>query len=271
MHGTPLSGLSSRAVTCLLGLAAVLLFSPSPAQATPPRVTIFAAASLTDALDAAIADYEADHDVDIVPVYAASSTAARQIAHGAPAELYFSANEQWMDWLASQDVTLAERTDLLNNRLVLVAAPGTSLEAFTPGAGRPIRALLDDDQRLAVGNPDHVPAGIYARQALESLGEWQALEPRLARADNVRAALALVERGEAPLGIVYRTDARASDRVHSLGVFPAASHKSITYPLALVDPPVSRAARAFRDWLTGSEAMAIFERFGFTPATAGTP
>lgn len=252
-------------------LTALALLAGAPLAQAAPTVNVYAAASLTDALNAAIADYESDHDADIVPVYASSSTAARQVANGAPADLYFSANEQWMDWLGQQDVTLAQREDLLSNRLVLIGAPQEDVEHFTPGAGQPIASLLDDGQRLSVGDPDHVPAGIYARQSLESLGEWQTLESRLARGDNVRAALALVERGEAPLGIVYQTDAQASDKVHQLGVFPADSHKPITYPLALIDPPVSDPAQAFRDWLEGDEAMAIFTKFGFAPAHAGTP
>ncbi|MBZ9560152.1 MULTISPECIES: molybdate ABC transporter substrate-binding protein [Modicisalibacter] len=255
----------------LCQLAALTLLAGASLARATPTVTVYAAASLTDALNAVIADYEADHDADIVAVYAASSTAARQIANGAPADLYVSANERWMDWLAEQDVTLTQRADLLSNRLVLIGAPQEDAEPFTPGAGQPVASRLDDGRRLAVGDPDHVPAGIYARQALESLGEWRTLEPRLARGDNVRAALALVERGEAPLGIVYRSDAQASDKVHQLGVFPADSHQPITYPLALIDPPASDAARAFRDWLTGDEAMTLFTKFGFSPAPTTRP
>ncbi|RAH36459.1 molybdate ABC transporter substrate-binding protein [Halomonas sp. SL1] len=252
------------------GLALALGVAAVPAQAEPgtePTVRIFAAASLTDALDSAIARYEEGHDVDVVPVYASSSTAARQVARGAPADLYFSANEQWMDWLGEQGIELAERADLLQNRLSLIAADDQP-ETFTPGQGTSLSTLLGDDERLSVGDPDHVPAGIYAKQALESLGEWDALAPRLARADNVRAALALVERGEAPLGIVYRTDAMASDRVHQLGLFPLDSHPAIRYPVALIDPPADDAAEAFRAWLAGDEARAIFTRFGFEAAGA---
>ncbi|MFG6137881.1 molybdate ABC transporter substrate-binding protein [Halomonas sp. B23F22_10] len=248
------------------GLALALGAAVVPAQAEPAaKVHIFAAASLTDALDSAIARFEASHDVDVVPVYASSSTAARQVARGAPADLYFSANEQWMDWLGEQGIELAERADLLQNRLSLIAAADEPA-SFTPGEGMPLGALLDDGERLSVGDPDHVPAGLYARQALESLGEWGALAPRLARADNVRAALALVERGEAPLGIVYRTDALASEKVHELGLFPRDSHPAIRYPVALIDPPADDAAEAFRAWLGGDEARAIFTRFGFDAA-----
>lgn len=235
----------------------------APTARAETSVYIYAAASLGDALDAAIARYEARRAVDIVPVYAASSTAARQIANGAPAELYFSANERWMDWLGEQGITLTGRGDLLHNQLVLIAPRDGDTRPITLGAGNALAARLGDGRRLAMGDPAHVPAGIYARQALQSLGEWQALEPRLARADNVRAALALVERGEAPLGIVYQTDARASDRVRALATFPADSHTPITYPLALVGESPSDAARDFRDWLASEQALAIFKDFGF--------
>lgn len=258
-HVTPPRRGRARLAAALI----LLLGATAPAQAEP-TVRVFAAASLTDALNAAIARYERAHDVDVVPVYAASSTAARQIARGAPADLYLSANARWMDWLAEQGVALAARDDLLYNRLELIAAPSAASAPVTPGEGTPLSALLADGERLAVGDPDHVPAGLYARQALRALGEWQALAPRLARADNVRAALALVARGEAPLGIVYRTDALAGDAVHRLGTFPADSHPPIRYPVALIDPPAGEAARAFRDWLDGEAARAIFVEHGFT-------
>nr|WP_244613125.1 molybdate ABC transporter substrate-binding protein [Halomonas sp. EAR18] len=240
----------------------------APTARAEPNVHIYAAASLGDALDAAIARYEASHAVNIVPVYAASSTAARQIANGAPAELYFSANERWMTWLGEQGITLSERSDLLHNQLVLIAPrkdDASSVALDKPGE---LVARLGAGRRLAVGDPAHVPAGIYARQALQSLDEWQTLETRLARADNVRAALALVERGEAPLGIVYKTDARASNRVSELATFPAASHDPINYPLALVGTSPSDAASAFREWLAGEQALAIFQDFGFAAATS---
>ncbi|MDW5377865.1 molybdate ABC transporter substrate-binding protein [Halomonas sp. HP20-15] len=252
-------------------LIAVLLtaLGQPPLARAAPSVHIYAAASLSDALDAAIARYEASHAARIVPVYAASSTAARQIAHGAPAELYFSANERWMNWLGEQGITLTERSDLLHNQLVLIAPRDGDTRPITLDGNHELAARLGDGRRLAVGDPAHVPAGIYAKQALHALGEWQALEPRLARADNVRAALALVERGEAPLGIVYKTDARASNQVHELATFPADSHPPINYPLALVGASPSEAARAFREWLASEQALAIFHDFGFTAAAPG--
>ena len=245
-----------------------LLFTLLPLSASAAeRIQVFAAASLTDAMNSAIASYESQHDVEVVPVYASSSTLARQIANGAPADLYISASEQWMDWLTDQGTTVDQRIDLLANRLVLIAPRGSDIAPFTPGDGTSIAARLGAGERLSVGNTDHVPAGIYAKQALESLGEWQALQSRLASGDNVRAAMALVERGETPLGIVYQTDAEASDDVRQVGIFPDASHTPITYPMAVVTPAPSAATEALRQWLAGDAARRIFTRYGFTPLT----
>ncbi|MDR5858117.1 molybdate ABC transporter substrate-binding protein [Halomonas eurihalina] len=244
----------------LLGTMLLMLASSASAG---ERVELFAAASMTDAIDRAVARFEATHDVDVVPVYAASSTLARQIANGAPAELCISANVEWMDWLGEQGVTLSERADLAHNRLALVAPADTSRKPFTPGDGEPLAARLGESERLAAGDPAHVPAGIYARQALQSLGEWEALAPRLARADNVRAALALVERGEAPLGVVYRTDAEASDGVRLLGLFPSDAHEPIIYPIAVIGANPSEGALTFRRWLESDDAKAIFRAEGF--------
>ncbi|TBW51866.1 molybdate ABC transporter substrate-binding protein [Marinobacter halodurans] len=249
----------------LLFLASLFLATPTLAATS---ISVYAAASLTDAMDAVASAYEAKHDVDIVPVYASSSTLARQIANGAPADLYVSANEKWMDWLGKQGIELNERGDLLQNRLALIAPQDSPVDNFTPGTGKPIVSLLQKGERIATGDPAHVPAGIYAEQALQSLGEWHELQDRLARADNVRAALALVERGETPVGIVYQTDAKASQAVRQLGLFPEDSHKTITYPAALIVPARSSALNDFRQWLAGPEAMAIFQRFGFSPAPA---
>lgn len=257
-----------RRLVSLVFLVAAFTGLSLPANAES-SFRVFAAASLTDAMNAAIAHYERDHDIDIVPVYASSSTLARQIANGAPAAIYVSANENWMNWLREQGIALSSRTDLFHNRLALVAPSNYERERFVPGEGDPLTTLLAPGERLSVGDPAHVPAGMYAKQALENLGEWAALEPRLARGDNVRAALALVERGETPLGIVYQTDALASDRVKRLGLFPQSSHPPITYPVALVTssaaPSASNAVTAFRDWLETETAQSIFQRFGFTP------
>ena len=229
-------------------------------------VHVYAAASLTDAMNTLAGQYEKSHpDVDIVPVYASSSTVARQIANGAPAQIYVSANEQWMDWLGRQNMTLTGRKDLLRNSLVLIAPKASSLDNMTPDAAHPLAEHLQPGERIAVGDPDHVPAGMYARQALQSEGQWDTLEPRLARASDVRAALALVERGETPLGIVYATDAKASSKVRQLGTFPADSHPAITYPMAELGTP-DATTRAFYQWLQGEAAGRVLADYGFSPA-----
>ncbi|WP_027967047.1 molybdate ABC transporter substrate-binding protein [Halomonas halocynthiae] len=250
------------------GIAIVLNASVQAGE----RVHLLAAASLTNAVDEAVALYRETTDVDVVSVYASSSTLARQIANGAPADIYLSANTRWMDWLDEEGVALSERKDLLNNRLVLVAPLGSPIDALQPGEDGALIDALADGERMAVGDPDHVPAGLYTKEALESLGEWEALAPRLARADNVRAALALVERGEVPLGAVYRTDGQASDKVKELGVFPQYSHTPVTYLIALISDGVemspSAEAQALREWLGGAQAREVFERHGFSAADA---
>lgn len=247
----------------LLGL---VLFAASPlAQAATLHISV--AASLTESMEAAIKAYTAQHqDITIVPVYASSSTLAQQIAHGAPSELFVSANLLWMDWLEQQGIALQARTDLLQNRLMLIAPADSALTAFTPGQDGPLTNLLGTRDRLSVGDPDHVPAGLYAKQAMEALGEWPDLEPRLARAHDVRAALALVERGETPIGIVYQTDARSSNRVRRLGLFPLDSHEPIIYPVAVIgDTESNGVASEFLAWLEGEEALEIFVAHGFSP------
>ncbi len=232
------------------------------------HVQVAAAASLTDAFNEAIAVYESRHDVSITPVYASSSTLARQIANASPADLFVSANTAWMDWLEEQGVDVRQRSDLLHNRLALVSASDEVPEHFTPGEGMPLVSLLTARERLSVGDPDHVPAGIYTRQALEALGEWETLAPRLARGNDVRAALTLVERRETPVGVVYQTDAFASDAVRVLGLFPASSHAPITYPVALIGAEQNEAAMALREWLAGEEALSIFAEYGFDTPSA---
>lgn len=245
-------------------LLAIALILAMPASVTAAdNVQVAAAASLTDALNAAIATYEAQHDVSITPIYASSSTLARQIANGSPAEVFLSANVDWMDWLEAQNINVQQRSDWLHNRLALISASAELPEQFLPGDGSPITALLGDRDRLSVGDPDHVPAGMYTHQALDSLGEWAELLPRMARGNDVRAALTLVERGETPVGVVYQTDAFASERVRVLGLFPADTHEPITYPIALIDAEQNAAAVALREWLESEEALGIFAEYGF--------
>lgn len=242
--------------------AAALALGIAAASAAAADTTVYAAASTTNAMSDVISAFTEATTTAVTPSYASSSTLAKQIEQGAPAEVFVSANPKWMTYLGEAGLIVdGTRTDLLGNTLVLIAPADSPVETVEIGAGLDMAALLDGG-RLSVGDPDHVPAGIYARQALESLGVWEATAPRLARANDVRSALALVERGEAPFGIVYATDAAISDGVKVVGAFPEDSHPPITYPAALVaDTPASRALLAF---MQSPEAAAIYDRYGFT-------
>lgn len=254
----------------LAWLSAVLA---APATAPAETVTIFAAASTTDAVaevaEAFAASAGGSTARSIRPVVAASSTLARQIAHGAPADIFLSANVRWMDYLEEEAlIERQSRLTLLSNRLVL-AAPGDSDLQVTLSPDVDLAAKLGDG-RLAIGDPAHVPAGVYAQRALEALGLWQDISGKLAQAANVRAALALVERGEALAGIVYETDAAISKRVKVIDVFPAAVTPEISYPLAIVAGRDSPAVRRVYDFLQSGAAAAIFRRHGFTVAPRGS-
>ena len=231
-------------------------------EAGPP--TVFAAASLTDAVRALSEAWRARSNPAPRLSFAASSTLARQIEQGAPADLFMSADEPWMDYLQQRDlIAPGTRSSPLGNSLVLVA-PADRARPVDLSRGTDLAALLGPSGRIATGDPAHVPVGRYAQAALEWMGQWQALAPRLARADNVRSALLLVERGEAPYGIVYGTDAAASRAVRVVGTFPAGSHPPVTYPFALTrraaDDPRARGLLAF---LAGPEAEPAWTRFGF--------
>ncbi len=238
------------------------------AGAAPEPLTVFAAASLTDALRAVDGVWQAQGGGALRLVFGASSTLARQIQAGAPADLFVSADERWMDELASHDLLVpGTRADLLHNRLVLIV-PAEGSGRGPPAMMTPdfdLAGLLGRDGRLAVGDPGHVPAGLYARQALTRLGLWPAMAPRLAPATDVRAALQLVARGEAPAGIVYATDAAAAPAVRVVALFPPALHDPITYPVAIPRGHDGAGARALLAFLAGSAARAIFVRLGFSP------
>jgi molybdate transport system substrate-binding protein len=232
-------------------------------------LTVFAAASLTDAMTEAGRKFKHSQGVAVRFSFAASSTLARQIEAGAPAGLVALASEDWADYLAKRGMILPEtRISPIGNRLVLVAPPDTladsPLELSDPPTAQEITAALAPPARLSLADPAHVPAGIYSRQSLENLGLWPAVAGRLALTDNVRAALTLVARGEAALGIVYATDARLARQVRILATLPGASHAPIAYPFAIVRDGDSPQARAFLAFLASAEGLAIFERFGFT-------
>jgi len=227
------------------------------------KVTVFAAASLTNALTEVGQKFDQQHHSETVFSFASSSTLARQIAQGAPAQIYLSANQKWMDYLIDNDaVSRDSKVTLLRNSLVLIAPSSAAPANITINKNWDLKKSLTD-ARLAVGDPDHVPAGRYAKQALSYLNLWQQAEPLLARANSVRGALALVERGEAPLGIVYSTDAQLSKAVTLIDTFPAASHKPIEYPLALVNKQPTEGAKDFYQYLQTQDAKAIFSKYGF--------
>ena len=251
-----------RSRFALFSLLAGWVLVPASIGAAEPLI-VFGAASLTDALEEIGRDYGRATGVDVRFSFAASSTRAAQIEAGAPAQIFASANLDWMDHLAERGLIVAgTRIEPIANQLVLIAPAGSRLAAEAPGTADLLK-LLGPQSYLAVGDPDHVPAGMYARQALRSLGQWQAVESRLARANDVRGAVALVERGEVPLGIVYATDARVSTRVRIVGRFPAGSHDPIRYAFAIVEGRDSEAVRTLFEYLTGPEGLGVFERYGF--------
>jgi molybdate transport system substrate-binding protein len=224
-------------------------------------VLVFAAASLKEALDANARAYEAKSGDRIVISYAASSALAKQIEAGAPADLFISADLDWMNYLDQRRlIKSGTRQDLLRNRLVLIApADGKATVNIAPGF--PLARILGKG-RLAMANPDAVPAGKYGKASLEALGVWKDVQSKVAAAENVRAALVLVSRGETPFGIVYRTDAAADPRVKVVGTFPENTHPPIIYPIA-VTASGKPAARALLTWLGQPAARAIFEKHGF--------
>ena len=252
------------ALTVLAVAATVGLPLPvrhADAQARP--VLVFAAASLKSALDDIVAQYEREIGRKVSISYAASSALAKQVESGAPADLFISADLDWMDYLQTRNLIKVDtRKNLLGNRLVLVG-PKDNQTTIPIGPGFPLVELLKDS-RLAMADPKSVPAGKYGRAALESLGVWQAVEPRVAAAENVRAALALVSRGEAPLGIVYQTDAAADPNVRIVGMFPEDTHPPIIYPLALVAGSTNADAAPFRAYLQSAGVRPLWEKHGFT-------
>ena len=238
--------------------------APGSAALPQPTLLVFAAASLTDALAEADRVFSAETHIAVKTSYAASSVLAKQIEAGAHADVFLSADREWMDYLEKRGLLRpGTRHDVLGNALVLIApadsavqlkiAPGFALVAALGGA------------RLASADPDSVPAGLYARAALTKLGVWDEVAPHLARAENVRAALAYVSRGETPLGIVYQTDALADKHVRVVDVFPADSHPPIVYPAAITTVGRPGAAR-YLDFLRSEEARQIFTRYGFSAA-----
>ncbi len=243
--------------------AVAVMLATLPLTARAEDVTVFAAASLKTALDEIAADWQTQTGNTVVISYAGSSQLAQQIQQGAPADIFISAAVDWMDTLQdAEDIVPDSRHDLLGNSLILVAsdpdAAPTEISSSLDLAG------MLGDGKLAMALVDSVPAGIYGKEALTSLGLWDQVEPNVAQAENVRAALALVATGEAPLGIVYTTDAVAEPGVSVVGTFPENSHAPIIYPAALVAESTVAAAPEFLDYLSSDDADAVFEAQGFT-------
>ncbi len=256
-----------RAMT--LVLLSCLLAATHATAATRPPITVYAAASLKESLDAIVKDWRQHTGQSVRVSYAASSLLARQIEQGAPADLMISADTQWMDWLQTRELIRPEsRRDLLRNTLVLIAPVDSDLRAFKLGCLPCWRAALDG-RRLAIAEPDGVPAGRYAREALTRLGVWSELSPGLARADNVRAAMAFVALGELPLGIVYRTDALAEPGVRVVSAIPTRLHARIIYPVAQLRNADATASADFLDFLNSPLADRIFAQAGFDVLAAG--
>lgn len=243
-------------------LAALCLALALPMPAGAADVTVFAAASLKESLDAAARAFQDASGHKVTIAYAASSALARQIENGAPADVFISADTDWTDYIEGKKLVAAgSRRNLLGNELVLVA-PASSPTQLKLVPGVNVAATLGG-KRIALANPDTVPAGKYARAAFTSLGAWDAIAGKVAAVDNVRAALALVARGEAPLGVVYRTDALAERKVRVVDAFPAASHPAIVYAVVTLKRSASPAAPALVAYLGSPPARALFARYGF--------
>ena len=241
---------------------ALLCAAPQIATAQD-TLTVFAAASMKNALDDTNAAFTAATNVKVTSSYAASSALARQLESGAPADIFISADLDWMDYsITRKTVDPASRVNLLGNKLVLIAGKDSKLNNVTIGQGFDIAKLAGKD-RIAVADVNSVPAGKYAKTALINLGVWAAAEPKLAQAENVRATLAFVARGETPIGIVYATDAKVESNVKIVGVFPDGSHPPVIYPVAATSTAKPMAGR-YLQFLKTRQAKTIFEKYGFT-------
>lgn len=236
----------------------------APAAAVQDKtLTVFAAASMKNALDEANTAYTAKTGIKVVSSYAASSALAKQLEQGAPADIFISADTDWMDYSAGKKtINDPTRVNLLGNKIVLIAPKDSKITSVAIGQGFDL-AKLAGDGKIATGDVKAVPVGKYAKAALEKLGAWQAAEPKFAMAESVRAALALVSRGEANLGIVYETDAKVDAGVKIVGAFPADSHPAIIYPVAAT-ATAKTDSTGYLAFLRSSAAKAVFEKYGFT-------
>jgi molybdate transport system substrate-binding protein len=258
----PVAARRSLVLSIPFAIALALSVLTLPRVAAAEDVVVFAAASLKNALDDVAAQWRTETGGGTTISYASSAALAKQIQQGAPADLFISASVDWMDEVErSGHIQPETRRDLLGNRIVLIAH-GKEAAPVAIAPGFDLAALLGDG-RLAMGLVDSVPAGIYGKAALTSLGVWESVEAKVAQADNVRMALALVARGEAPYGVVYATDAAAEDNVTVVAIFPDDSHPPIIYPAALTAVSATPRAKEFLDHLSSGAAQPLFERQGF--------
>lgn len=243
-------------------LLLLIFFTAAICPTARSDINVFAAASTAGAMERVAKEFS-DRGLGVVRVsYAASSTLAKQIVNGAPADIFISASSAWMDYVSRRGaIDLSTRLDLLGNRLLLVAPRNTTFSASME-AGFPLATALGD-RYLAMGDPDHVPVGLYGKAALQALGVWKSVEARIARAANARAALVLVERGEVAAGIVYRSDIEKRDSVRIVAVLPLDSHPPIRYSLAIVIGRENPETTAFLDFVKSPDAGDIFVEFGF--------
>ncbi|SDU50016.1 molybdate ABC transporter substrate-binding protein [Desulfobacula phenolica] len=249
------------AIFLLIMIISLGFFHPATAKESN-KILVFAAASTTNAVDEIGQLFSQKEYGRFVPSFASSSTLAKQIASGAPANVYISANPKWMTFLDDKHlIEKGTRRDLLGNRIVLIA-PAASNIKIDIHPGFDLLPIIGTE-KLAMGDPDHVPAGIYGKQALMNLGVWDKIAPKVVRAKDVRTALVFVERQEVPLGIVYATDAAITDKVKVAGIFPENSHPPVTYQAAIVKGNDTKTARAFYNFMESSEAKAIFNKYGF--------
>ena len=255
---------TSRCMVLFVVFALTFFFSLHSRTRAGETVTVFAAASLTNALTDIGKLFEEKKMGGFTASFLSSSTLAKQIENGAGANIFISADEKWMDYLEKKKlIDPSTRFNLTGNRLVLIAPTDSKLGEVNISKGFNLAGFLAGG-KLAMGDPAHVPAGIYGKEALEKLGVWRSVQGSVAPESDVRAALTLVERGEAPLGIVYATDAAITKKVKVLGTFPEESHPPIVYPAALVTGNGTPAARSFLEFLKTVQARAVFEKYGFS-------
>ncbi len=239
---------------------AVLLSVSFTVNATS-NLKVYAASSMTNAINEIAQGFKDKFNITVTPVYGGSSSIARQIINGAPADVFISANTKWVDYLVNERVVNSDNvTELVRNSLVLIAPKSSSSDIFDLSNGNAWQVVLHDS-RLALGEPNSVPAGMYAKESLTSMGVWEVVQNKIAPAKNVRLALALVERGEAPLGVVYKTDAQLSDKVKIITEFASDTHSAIVYPAALLSD--SSESKQFFTYLKSDEAKTVFRQYGF--------